>query len=357
MEKVKVSIIVPAYNAEKTIYQCVESISSQTYDNLEIIIVNDGSTDNTIGILRKIEEKDKRIKVIDTLNGGSSNARNKGLSISTGEYIFFVDADDTIEKNMIKDMIEIAIDNDLDVVVCGITIKYIEENYCVQNGFEKSLISNNDSDLKEIIYETCNTGMIYSPCNKAYKSRIIKENNLLFSLNMEPIEDILFNCNFFKLIKNIGVVNIFPYYYNKRNQQSNVTKYRRNMWYLSDKRSESIKELFKKFDMNDNENLQFLYSEYIGGKADCISNCFRENANLNLTEKYKMYKKFIFEDDYLNEVCKKINKKNLFYDKKILIALLHFHSALLMLIAYEFLFFARYKFKNIYFLIRKRKVR
>lgn len=111
-----VSVLIPAYNAEKTINRCIDSILYQTYQNIEIIIANDGSTDGTLSILSDYAEKDKRIIICNQANKGVSAARNTCLKNAHGEYILYVDADDWIESNMIQRMLELI--NDADIVFC-----------------------------------------------------------------------------------------------------------------------------------------------------------------------------------------------------------------------------------------------
>ena len=93
----KISIIMPIYNCEKYLKRSIESVLNQTYKNLELILINDGSTDNSLKVCREYERKDDRVQVIDKKNGGVSSSRNAGFKIATGEYVTFVDADDWIE--------------------------------------------------------------------------------------------------------------------------------------------------------------------------------------------------------------------------------------------------------------------
>ena len=106
MEKL-VSIIIPAYNTEKYIGNCIESVIKQTYHNLEVIIVNDGSEDNTLGIITKARLRDNRVVVINQENNGPSAARNAGLKICRGDYVFFLDSDDWLIPNCIEKLISI----------------------------------------------------------------------------------------------------------------------------------------------------------------------------------------------------------------------------------------------------------
>lgn len=113
-----VSIIVPVYNVEDYLNECLDSIVAQTYKNLEIIIIDDGSTDNSSNICDMYKSKDSRIKVIHTSNHGLSAARNIGIDASSGDYICFVDSDDFISVHYVEDMLNVAVSSDSDVVIC-----------------------------------------------------------------------------------------------------------------------------------------------------------------------------------------------------------------------------------------------
>lgn len=117
MEEIKVSVLVPAYNVEKYIGKCIESILNQSLKEIEVIIINDGSKDKTLEIIKEYEKKDKRIIVIDKENGGVGTARNEGLKISRGEYILFLDSDDWIEKDYLEKTYNYGKENSLDMVV------------------------------------------------------------------------------------------------------------------------------------------------------------------------------------------------------------------------------------------------
>ena len=120
MKKVSVSIVVPVYNVEKYLARCLESLINQTLDNIEIICVNNGSTDNSLQILKKYAEKDKRIQIINLQNSGLSVARNAGIDASRGEFIGFVDSDDWVDNNFNEKLYNIASINNCDIAVAGI---------------------------------------------------------------------------------------------------------------------------------------------------------------------------------------------------------------------------------------------
>ena len=134
-----ISIIVPVYNVEKYIDKCIKSILEQTYKNLQIILIDDGSQDKSGQICDEYELQDNRIEVIHKKNGGLSDARNLGIKKARGEYIGFVDSDDYISKNMYEDMYKIIQEKDSDVCICNV--------YNVIDG--KEILKNEDNGLKE----------------------------------------------------------------------------------------------------------------------------------------------------------------------------------------------------------------
>ena len=119
MDEKLVSVIIPAYNIEDYIGRCLDSIISQTYKNLEIIVVDDGSRDYTGEILDNYAKKDRRIKVIHKENGGVSSARNKGIEAAEGDYIGFIDGDDLIEPGMYKTLVDLLEEENADIAHCG----------------------------------------------------------------------------------------------------------------------------------------------------------------------------------------------------------------------------------------------
>lgn len=141
----KISVIIPAYNAEKYLEQCVKSVQSQIYDNIEIIIVNDGSTDRTAEIIERLKEKDFRIRTLHKRkNEGIGAARNSALELVTGQYVLFLDSDDWVDPNHISDLYDLLVRTDSDVSIANFT-RYIES----ENRYE---IHITDDDYYERIF-------------------------------------------------------------------------------------------------------------------------------------------------------------------------------------------------------------
>lgn len=199
---VDVSIIVPIYNAEKYIKKCIDSLLNQTKQELEFILINDGSTDNTDKIIR--EYKDKRIKYFKNENQGIGKTRNFGIDKATGRYIMFVDSDDYLDKNATKLLFDKAFSNNLDLVICDF--------YKVINGkkIEEKLIDFKPTSLKNMPHLI--NEINFSPWNKIYKTEFIKKNNLRFVENLK-YEDTPFVCKAMKEANRIGKVNKFLNYY------------------------------------------------------------------------------------------------------------------------------------------------
>ena len=153
MEKqLLISVIVPVYNVKEYLSKCLETIINQTYNKLEIILIDDGSNDGSGKICDVYEKKDSRIKVIHKVNGGLSSARNDGIATANGAYIIFIDSDDYIEKTMIMDLYESAIKNNSDIVCCG---KYIHKNGNVRkvNSGPEFSIGKDEALRKMLLYD------------------------------------------------------------------------------------------------------------------------------------------------------------------------------------------------------------
>lgn len=167
----KISIIIPVYNVEIYLRKCLDSICSQTYKNIEMIVVDDGSTDGSAAICDEYAQKDSRIKVIHKLNGGLSSARNAGLDVAKGEYILFVDSDDYIEREMVQRLYEALKSTGADMSLCN----YRKVNSNKKNQFEASR-DISDQCMDEAVYwhklyETDGTGYVVA-WNKLYRRQL-----------------------------------------------------------------------------------------------------------------------------------------------------------------------------------------
>lgn len=193
---IKVSLIVPIYNTSKYLDKCINSLINQTLKDIEIILINDGSLDNSEEIIKKY--KDKRIKYIKKENEGIGKTRNLGINTAKGKYIAFVDSDDYLELDFCEKMYEKAINDNCDLVIC--------DYYKDFNDIKKEInyISFQDTNLKK--YPKLINEINLGPCNKLYLLELLKNNNIFFVENLK-YEDAPFVINALINSKNIGKVN------------------------------------------------------------------------------------------------------------------------------------------------------
>lgn len=180
--KALVSVIVPLYEAEQFMKKCVDSLLNQTYDNVEIILVNDGSKDNTVNICKEYEKEHSNIIVVDAPHGGVSVTRNIGLHYIKGDYFTFVDSDDWVEPTFVEDMIEKIIKNDAELAVCGYKKYYSSNNVREEISTENNCVMTGE----EVLYSMLKpNGTFTSLWNKMYSSKLLKADSDLHLFNEE----------------------------------------------------------------------------------------------------------------------------------------------------------------------------
>ncbi len=219
----KVSVIVPIYNTEKYLSNCLNSITSQTHQNLEIILVDDGSTDKSSQIADDYAKKDKRIKVIHQKNAGQSAARNTGIKKATGEYISFVDSDDQIEPEFVSSLLKLY-DGKTSIAVCGHQYRRLKENTS-KNLYQSELKSRGKNETKKayIVKLLVKDGRMYSCNNKLFKAEYIKDNDILFDTSINFAEDTKFVLEYLNHAKGEIAYDMTPLYvYNFGTETSTI---------------------------------------------------------------------------------------------------------------------------------------
>ena len=189
----KASVIIAAYNIEKYIERCIKSVINQSEREIEIIIVNDGSTDNTLNIIKKMNEIDDRIVVINKKNQGSIEARKTGLKYAKGEFILFLDGDDWLENNCIEELYKTANDKKADIVLYNL-YKAFEDRKEVFNTFNENLI---DDIKKNPIKNILLGNVLPTLCSKFIRRSFIEEKNIKFPQNISYAEDLATSSNIF----------------------------------------------------------------------------------------------------------------------------------------------------------------
>lgn len=204
-----ISLIIPCYNAESTISKCLDSVISQSYKNLEIIIINDGSTDGTYAIINQFQDKDSRIIIINQENSGVSKARNEGIKAASGKYICFVDSDDWVEKDYCYVLHQSLFENDADISIADVIYENEDGKPTFKQNFDKSLHIYNSQKALELLLED-KTIKSY-PCSKLFRKEIF--NNIFFPDNLEAFEDYYVMFRVFNNTKKVVKVNQPLYHY------------------------------------------------------------------------------------------------------------------------------------------------
>lgn len=301
--KSDISIIIPAYNAASYIEDCINSVISQTKKELEIIIINDGSTDNTLKIVKKY--KDKRIKLFTTKNNGIGKTRNMGLKKAQGKYIFFLDSDDYIAKDAMENLYKKAIDEKADIVV-GNMFRLKDDNSLTKDeiNFPEGNLDNNKTQIFEIPL---------GPCGKLFKKDILTVN---FSEEYK-YEDVPFTANAIKNSKKTIKCNDYIYYYRIHDNSETTSM---------DKRVFDILEILKQtnsfFNKSIYDELEYLNIQLL--------------SRYNLQQKNQKDKKLA--KDFLNKSFAHLNKyfpnwkKNKYLKKRnILKRIIETHKSLIKL--------------------------
>lgn len=209
--KLLISIIIPVYNAESFLVTCLESILQQTYHMLDIIIINDGSTDKSGDIASQYVKKDSRIRLYHQSNLGPSAARNLGIQKAKGEYIQFVDADDFIKQDAVAKLVHFCQSN-IDLIIFGYHRNKQKGAIPISNG------NYSKSEFFRYIGLLYNQTILASPCNKLYKHSIISKHRIRFQEEKAYGEDLLFNLEYLKHCKRVYMYNATLYIYRKHDK-------------------------------------------------------------------------------------------------------------------------------------------
>ncbi len=296
----KLSVIVPVYNVEKYLDKCLNSLASQNIDDYEIIVVNDGTKDNSQNIIDRYVKEYPFVKSYIKENGGLSSARNYGVKYASGEYITFLDSDDYIEKDTYKNMLDIAYKDNLDLVVSD--LEYVWEDNSKEPFIKDGINKVSDNDLKNLFLSP-----LFS-WNKVYKKELFDKLNCEYPVGLW-YEDIPVTLKFFSSIENVGYYKHTSYYYLQRSTSILGSSYNEKMYDIFTIFEGVVKD-FKDRNVYDKyyDELEYLFIEHF-----LVYGAFR----FLRTDHYKelMTKAFKFVKEYFpnfrdNKYIKTLGKKN-----------------------------------------------
>ena len=243
MEKNKVSVIIPIYNGEKYIENTVKGLLGQNYSNIEIILVDDGSKDNSLVCCEQIAKTDERIIVCHQENQGPSAARNEGIRHATGEYILFSDIDDILLQNAIKENVEIAIRDQIDLVIFGFEYWFVEDGNRTHPATLDYSFSGSDKEFFERVYvDVLKKELLNSPWNKLIKRTLLVENGIWFDERYRICEDMLFIQQVLNTCKKVAYNRSILYKYAIHTTNSLISSYHINFFEALNKCYECTKE-------------------------------------------------------------------------------------------------------------------
>lgn len=313
MKKIKFSIIVPIYNVEKYVEECIKSLVNQSYKNTEIILLNDGTQDNSFELCKKYAESNENIVLVDKQNEGVSKTRNRGIDIARGEYIIFVDSDDSLELKALEKIEKVVLSDGL--TIFGYNKIYKDKKDHI---YKADLQFNDITQVEKMIFESELVGGYLF--NKVFSRKIIKDHNLKFNPNIHYCEDLLFVCEYLQYCHNFNYIS--KGLYNYRMRRSSVTYN-----YITKKNTSILKSyeiLLQKYKKNKliSNNLKYRYLVSYYKLKSVIDNTIEINKEVlsdekniidsqNLSIKELLLYKFIKKYNKLYLIAKKIKNKKL----------------------------------------------
>lgn len=316
-----VSVIVPVYNSEIYLSQCIESVLLQSYSEIELILINDGSTDNSGKICDSYKKIDERVKVYHNANHGVSYSRNFGIEKAIGQYILFVDSDDFIDHDMIQKLIKLQKDSGIDFVMCSYYNDFSESPKCTEKVKIKVKIPSKSYKLLtgDILKDYCRLiPYVFFPVLKLYNRDILMKNNIRFREDMVTAEDQVFNYEYFKFSKKYKFLNE-PLYIYRRDVNNSLSSKVSSKAFSSEIINIKLKrEFYDKYDPYDkfneltshifgialkfyDEHKEFNYNGYL----------YSDTGNMSLVIKFKYFllkNNFIWIGILLRNLKNKIKK-------------------------------------------------
>lgn len=223
-----VSVIIPVYQAEKYLSRCISSVLNQTYKNLEILLIDDGSTDKSLHICKEMAQTDLRIRVFHHENAGVAATRNLGLDEAKGEFIYFLDSDDRIDSNTLSAMVLSMTEHHAQLCICG--FQYVEETGCKKHGFPTDCKVDKSEFMDQYFWDLYENSVLFNIGTKLYRRSIIEEAGLRFHTDMVVYEDIRFCLEYVDKVQQIYLQGK-PYYdYLMDNSESLLHGYKSGFW-------------------------------------------------------------------------------------------------------------------------------
>ena len=282
----KISVITPVYKVENYLRKCVDSILDQTFKDFELIIVDDGSPDSCGSIADEYVQKDERVRVIHKQNGGAPSARNRGIDIAKGEWLYFPDSDDWLEPDYLEALYNTAIKTDAKLVVSGYTMEYFENG--VSHSYSVSTPKKNYNSQELVrgnLHNYFDNMMMAVPWNKLYKADYILDNNLRFP--ELKWDDLHFNMEVIMDIDKVAICSNAGYHFFRSRPGSETTTVFDSMLYKKRKEQfEHIMRVYRHWNIKNREILSVIYGYYASRLVQCVQEI--SISNISKADKKRM---------------------------------------------------------------------
>lgn len=349
-KRVELSVILPCYNAEHYIENIVNSFTLQTFQNFELIVINDGGSKKQLDLIRKLASIHEEIVVLDQKNGGVYNARNNGLRIAKGDWISFVDADDDVSPSFLANLYSVVHNTmDVDLVTGGYTHIFPKNNKVLPSFLD---VERGECYSKREVYELLDESNFNALWNKLYRKKVMEENRLIFNENLRIAGDAVFNYQFLLLSKKIALVPDSGYKYYMRDEDSITSSYNRTLKearnnILRLKKKLLIEVGYSKDEIQD----KMSFSIYRYGYFYAL-NLFKINCPLSFSEKkVEISNEILNNNEFMFAFKTYPDKKNVML--KIFDLCIKMRSAFFFVSVYNLLFFFKYNFRKLYYCLNQ----
>lgn len=344
MDSILVSIIVPMYNSEQTISRCIESVLAQSYEKLELILIDDGSTDRTEDVCRLYADRDPRISILSQKNSGPSAARNKGLVSMEGDYLLFLDADDYVSTQLIEVCINSLDDCLYDLIIFNFYLEQISDDGTLVKRSKKNIgprFYNKSEFRPELLLDLIEGENINAPWCKFIKTSIIRENQLAMPEDLCLQEDLFFNIGVLKHIETLCVIDEPLYHYRVGVKTSLTNKYMSNKYEMLNKVHDELLDYFvaESPDLDAINRIKYIFIKNVYAS---LINLFHDACDLSKKDKL-IFISSVIESDKFKQIVPQAYKPGTKY--KILRIILMSKSPAILYVVSGFMSILKLKLK------------
>lgn len=289
----KISVIMPVYNVEAYVRRAIEHILAQSLVDFEFFIVDDGSQDGSGAIVDEYARRDSRIRAVHQKNAGAFAARNLAIEQARGEYLYFMDADDWVEPDMLEKMYEMCKKHRLELGISGFYIDtyYDETHFFREQRTQPDQIFETQRSFRENAYRLFDQNLLYPPWNKLFSREYLKAHGILFPATFW--DDYPFNMSVLWDVERVGVMAQPFYHFIRARAESETARYRPNMYEKREEEHETMLRLYRHWQVDDPLSREMVQRRYIERVLGCVENLANPQCTLSLGERLRQVRRMI----------------------------------------------------------------